>query len=49
VEKAIDTSSTVRLRSSRYPTPDAFTAPFSSTLTTTALYRSSLKWFDAFS
>jgi hypothetical protein len=42
-----DTSSMVRLRSPPNLTPDIYDNAFSSSLTTKALYSSSMKWFDA--
>jgi len=44
---SFDASSVVRLRSSHCFIPDAFDDAFSLTLTTPALYRSSLGWFKA--
>ena len=45
-EMLFDTSSVVHLRSSSSSIPDVFMTPFPSTLTTPALYRSSLRWFE---
>jgi hypothetical protein len=44
--RSFDTSSMVRFRSSPDHTPDMFYHAFSSSLTTKALYSSSMKWFD---
>jgi len=44
-----DTSTAVRLHPSPYLIPDRFIPAFSLTLTTSALYQSSLRWFEALS
>ncbi len=47
ISPCFDTSSAVRLRSSPCFTPDRSCPAFSLTLTTSALYQSSLRWFKA--